>query len=293
MHPDRRDRTANLETLAAAGEWEKYYQQLTLWEFGSESRMGFQLAFLRTFAIPRTAKILVQAGHLVNNPLKRAYDTGLIIYELVADGTDGPRGRQMIALMNRSHRGRGIEPVDMTYVLCSFIVVPLRYIERTGWRELTDNDRRASLEFYAEMGRLMNIDEIPATYTEAENFYDRYESAMVAPSPASALLGRKLIAVLRDRLPVPARPIAELVFTTLLDDRRIAEALSLKVPPRPVRSAMRGAMAIYRKVEANLKPRDRPIFVPGMTAGKQYPSGYRLDDLGPGSFVDEGGVEMS
>lgn len=285
MHPDRRARTAQLDDLATQGEWERYYQQLMLWEFPREARMGWQLAFLRPFAVPRMAEILVEAGHLIHNPLKRAYDTGLIIYEIVHDGIDGPRGRKMISVMNRAHHGRDIEPEDMTYVLTAFIVAPIRYIERTGWRSITDNDRRASHEFYSRMGQLMNIKDIPDSYTASAQLFDQYEKQMVAPSPAGSVLGSNLIAVLKDRLPGPAEPIAELVFTTLLDDRAIAAALDLRPPPRILNGLATIACRSYGAIQSRRAPRVRPIFTPGTRAGKQYPEGYSLDDLGPDSVT--------
>lgn len=281
MHPERQRRTANLHELAARKHWEDYYRQLMLWEFPREARMGWQLAFLRPFAVPRMARILVQAGHLVHDPLKRAYDTGLIIYELVQDGIDGPRGRQMVAVMNRAHHGRAIEPEDMTYVLCAFIIAPLRYIERTGWRPLTSTDRQASLEFYSRMGRLMKIQHIPATYAEAEALYDDYEATMVAPSEPGAILGANLIKVLKGRLPAPGRPIASAIFTTLLDDRRVTAALGLQQPPGALRHLGHGATRLYGLIQRQRAPRTQPIFTPGMVAGKQYPHGYQLDQLGP------------
>lgn len=283
MHRDRRYRTDLLATLAEAGEWEDYYRRLTLWEFPREARMGWQLAFLRPFAVPRMAEILVEAGHLVHNPLKRAYDTGLIIYELVHDGIDGPRGRQMIRIMNQAHHGRAIDPQDMTYVLCAFIIAPMRYIEQTGWRPVSEHDRRASLEFYTRMGQMMNIKDIPASYAEAEQLYDDYEARMVAPSPSGAILGKNLISVLKERLPAPARPLAELVFTSLLSDPRIARALHLKPPTAPVALVARLGKSAYGRIQAVLPPRTTPIFVPGQEAGSQYPQGYTIDQLGPDS----------
>ena len=282
MHPKRQARTEALNHLADQDEWEQYYQRLMLWEFPREARMGWQLAFLRTFAVPRMAQTLVDAGQLVDSPLKRAYDTGLIIYELVYGGTDSPRGRQMVSVMNRAHHGQGIVDEDMTYVLCAFMVTPLRYIQRTGWRPLTDNDQHASWAFYARLGKLMNIATIPDNYQAAAAFYDQYEAAMVAPSPAGNLLGTNLIKVLKYRFPAPARPVAAPLFVLLLADPAITEALGLTAPPQLLQRLTDKTCAVFGTISRRLPPRTTGIFTPGMATDKhQYPNGYHLSDLGP------------
>lgn len=283
MHPDRRRRTADLAELADAGRWQEAYRQLALYDFGHEIRMGLQLAFLRPFCAPRMAAILVDAGNLINEPLKRAYDTGLIIYELIAAGTDSEPGRRMISVMNRAHHGRGIIQEDMTYVLCAFIVSPLRYVEWTGWRPLTDIDRNAALHFYRDMGRLMNIKIMPETYAEAERILDDYEAKNILPSAAAKLLGDNLIKVLRDRLPKPARPFARRLFSILIDQPQVSRALGFTPLPAPVQAIIRSFGKAYGLIQRQTRPSERPVFVPGNKAGKAYPNGYTLDQLGPTS----------
>jgi len=63
-------------------------------EFPSEARMGWQLAFVRTFSSPRMAELLAATGQLTGHTMKRADDTGLMIYEIVHGGFASPRARQ-------------------------------------------------------------------------------------------------------------------------------------------------------------------------------------------------------
>ena len=281
MHPERLRRTAELRRLAAEGEWEQLYQRLMLSEFPYEARMGWQLAFLRPFAVPRMAEILTGAGHLIHNPRKRAYDTGLIIYEIVYGGFDSPRTRQMISLINRAHHGRGIDDEDMTYVLCAFIVTPIRYIGWVGWRRVTDDEKRSAVEFFGQLGRRMNIRTIPSTYAEAERFYDDFEERNVSPSAAGRQLGANLVRVLKDMQPKPARPLATPIFTILLNDRAVSRALGLRPLPRPLQRAAIAAMRLAAAFKSQRPPRAQPIFTPGKTVRGIYPHGYDLADLGP------------
>lgn len=286
MHPERQRRTAELAALAQQESWEALYQRLMLDEFPYEARMGWQLAFLRPFAVPRTAATLVGSGELVHQTRKRAYDTGLVIYEIVYGGIDSARGRQMVALMNRAHHGHGIKQEDLTYVLCAFIVTPIRHIDLVGWRPVTHAEKESAAKFFARLGRLMNIREIPATYTEAEDFYDRYEAANVAPSNEGRKLGAGLIQVLKGMQPPFARPLATPVFAVLLNDPTVARAIGITPPPLPAQRLARWIMSARAAVISEMKPNNEPIFTPGMVIDEVYPRGYDLSDLGPSSEQD-------
>lgn len=281
MHPDRRARTQALASLADTDAWEALYQRITLQEFPYEARMGWQLAFLRPFAVPRMAQILVEAGQLVDQPRKRAYDTGLIIYEIVHGGFDSPRARQMVSLINRSHHGYHIEPEDMTYVLCCFIVCPMRHIDLLGWRPLSAAERESAVRFFGRLGELMNIEHIPGSYAEAEAIFDAYAASNVEVSESSRLLTDNLIRVLKALQPVAARPFTVATFTLLLNDRRVAAALGLR-PPGPITErAVRRLLRVYGTVKRQLPPSKKVIFTPGQDGSKSmYPHGYELTDLG-------------
>ena len=283
MHPDRDRRTQVLAALADQGDWQTLYQRLTLEEFPYEARMGWQLAFLRPFAVPRMARTLVDAHQLVAQPRKRAYDTGLIIYEIVYGGFESPRAREMVRLINSSHRGFTIEAEDMTYVLCSFIVCPIRHIELLGWRALTAAERESGVQFFGRLGQLMNIEQIPLTYGEAEAYFDDYEAANVAGSSSARLLTTKLIAVLKNMQPAPVRPLAAPIFTLLLNDRRVAAALGLRPPGRVTQRFVRRLLKARGAVKRHRPPSRKVIFTPGKKVREMYPDGYQLSDLGPHS----------
>ena len=281
MHPDRQRRTAQLAELGRTGDWQSLYQRLTLEEFPYEARMGWQLAFLRPFAVPRMAQILVDARQLVDRPRKRAYDTGLIIYEIVHGGFESPRAREMVRLINRSHHGRAIAAEDLTYVLCCFIVCPIRHIELLGWRPLADEERESAAQFFGRLGELMNIEAIPGTYAEAESFFDSYENTHIAASPAARVLTQNLVGVLKDMQPAVVRPLALPTFTLLLNDRRVATALGLRAPRPTTERLLRALLRVYGTVKRQLPPSTKVIFTPGKEVPEMYPKGYALADLGP------------
>lgn len=285
MHPSRLQSLGQLGELARQERWEELYQRTMLWEFADDALLGFQLAFYRPFAVPRMAEILTTAGQFSANTEKRSYDTGLIMYEIIHGGLDAPVARRMVALINRMHRGWAIEQEDFTYILNAFIVVPLRHIERVGWRQPLDVEREASWRFYQRLGELLRIRTIPSSYSDAEAMFDAYEQRMVTSSPPGRELGAAVLRVLRQRLPPPLRPIAGRVNAALVGDAQVAAAIGL-----PVAGPVATLMTTVARANAVLTRR-RPAttqswFTPGQPAGQIYPHGYRLDDLGAAPGVE-------
>ena len=279
MHPSRLQSQAHLRELAQQGRWEELYQRTMLWEFPDDALLGFQLAFYRPFAVPRMAEILTATGQFSTATEKRSYDTGLIMYEIIYAGLDDPIARQMVALINRMHRRWGIEQEDFTYILNAFIVVPMRHIERVGWRLPLDVEREASWRFYQRLGQLMGIQTVPTSYRDAEVMLDEYEQRMVAPSPAGTELGAAVLRVLRQRLPLLLRPIAGRVNGAVIGDAAVANAIGL--PPAGVAGPLMTGVGRAKAVLTRRRPTPTESwFTPGQPAGRIYAHGYHRDQLG-------------
>jgi hypothetical protein len=69
------------------------------------------------------------------------------------------------------------ETDDKLYVLCTFVTMPIRWLDNYGWRPLTELEKTASASYYRALGQLMGIKDIPATHQEFAAFLDRYEAA--------------------------------------------------------------------------------------------------------------------
>ena len=77
--------------------------------------------------------------------------------------------------MNRIHHHFDITNEDFLYVLSTFIYDPVRWNARFGWRKMIEKERLAAFYFWREVGRRMNIKNIPATYEEFEQYNIAYE----------------------------------------------------------------------------------------------------------------------
>lgn len=272
-----------IRALDAASDFLRIHQLTMLYDFPADAKLGANLAFYRVFSIPRIAELLVGTGEMTGRPTKRAYDTGLVIFELIAQGFDHPRGRAMVRLLRQVHRPWPIAQEDFTYVLCAFIVVPIRWIERRGWRPLLPAEREASAQFYRELGRRMGIRHLPLTYAEAAEILDTFEARHRAPSPAAGQLMSATQRVVAGRIPRLLRRSTPRLTSALLGEPPLSEALGLPRVGRPARCLVDAAYRLRNVVNRWRRPPTGPWFVPGQPAGEVYPDGYRLSELGPPS----------
>ena len=67
---------------------------------------------------------------------------------------------------------------ELLYVLTTFIYEPIRWIERYGWRPLAANEKQALFQFYREVGRRMNIQDIPEDVEAFEQFNRAYGTCL-------------------------------------------------------------------------------------------------------------------
>ena len=60
-------------------------------------------------------------------------------------------------------------------MLSTFVLEPIRWNERFGWRRMTEKERVALFYFWRAVGQRMNIHDIPATLADFERFSIDYE----------------------------------------------------------------------------------------------------------------------
>ena len=258
---------------------EQIYHRLALLDLIQDVRIGLQLAFYRTFAVPRIAELLVQTGQFHAQPQKRSIDTGLFMYELIEAGFDSQRGRDVVRGLNRMHKKWNISQEDYLYVLVALMVVPTRWVNSYAPRDMTVEETQAVVVFYRELGRLMNISDLPESYVEAEEFFDDYEARNVAYSDAGKALMHETRGVMAEQLPWPLKPGASL-FTRLMLDDYVADAVGVRRAPPGVKAVAYGIRIARIFAYATHMDRKDSYFTPGRKVNGVYPDGYRFDELG-------------
>lgn len=283
-HPSRRPRPAGTDLYAI-------YRNMVLFDFQAEIHAGFFVSYYRNFAVPSIARTLAGTGEMAARPLKRSYDTGIVIHEIIANGFEHERSRAMIGLLRRVHAGVPGTAEDFVYVLMTLLVLPLRWVEAHGWRRLTALEKAAATAFYAELGRRMGLGPVPESFGAACRFLDDYEAANLGPSREGAALLAATVPALENRLPAPLRRFTPLLLALMMDKPEVADALGVRRAPAAMTLAF-NAVLRARAVKARTRPLPTsPSFVPGRANIAVYPDGYTLDQVGPGRTSRASGLE--
>ena len=177
------------------------------------------------------------------------------------------------------HGAYAITNDDLRYVLSTFVVVPTRWLERFGWRPLRDAERVASANYYRELGRHMNIKDVPGTYEGFAALLDAYEAEHFAFSPGGRAVADATLALLAGFYPFPSARCARSPSRSWT--RRC-------VPPSatPSRRGSRGrsrtaACAPAHRCCADCPPRRDPVVLRELREFAIYPGGYRVRSWGP------------
>jgi len=252
----------------------------TFHEFPFDTTRSLEFALFRTFAAPRVSTLLDQTGEFGQRPQKRYDDTDLILSELIEHGYDSERGRAAIRRMNRLHGRFPIANEDYLYVLSTFIFEPVRWNARFGWRRMVEQERLAMFYYWREVGRRMNIKDIPADYAAFERYNAEYERAHFRYAETN----RRVAASTRDMflgwfLPRSLRRLGEPAVYAMMDEP-LLDAFGFPKPSPGMRRLVEGALRLRARLIRLLPERKRPRLRTGPRR-PTYPQGYRVEELGP------------
>lgn len=262
---------------------EKDHQRIvflsTCYEFPFDTTRALELALFRTFCVPAISGLLDRTGEFRNRAQKRYDDTDLIVSELMERGYDSERGRRALHRMNQQHGRFSIANEDFLYVLSTFIYEPIRWNSRFGWRAMCDQERLAMFHFWREVGRRMNIRELPATYAEFERYNVEYEERHYRYTETNARVGTATLEMFVSWFPAVLRPLVRRSICALLDDA-VIEGFGFRRPSGALRRLVSGVLRVRAKALRWVPARRRPRLRTEMRH-RSYPQGYRIEDLGP------------
>lgn len=262
-----------------AVDYAEIYRLLGAHEFPWDLTQSLGLALYRTYAVPSIGELLSRTGEFEQRTHKRYADTGLILEAVIQHGFGSPTSRAALRRMNQMHGAYAISNDDMRYVLSTFVVVPTRWIERFGYRPLTEGERVASTNYYRELGRHMNIKAIPETYAEFATLLDDYEREHFAFSPGGRAVSDATLRLLVGFYPRPLRELLRRVTLTLLDDP-LREAFRYPDPGARARALAVGGLRARAALIRRLPARREPLYVHQRREFAIYPDGYRVEELG-------------
>jgi hypothetical protein len=280
IHPTRAS-SLDRQRAASREHYEETYRRFVLFDLAADMDFGFFLAYYRNFGVPSLAKALEATGEIMSRPQKRSYDTAIVIYEIISGGFESDRGQAMISLLRNVHKNVPGSNEDFVYVLMTLLVVPIRWVDQRGWRPALDVERQAAVDFFFELGTRMGLRDIPQDFVRAESFLDEYEGNHVEESQAGLSLMQATLEVLRQRLPLPLRPLTKHLLAAMLADERLSFALGLPRTSKLAATSLDFIMKLRAWVSSKRPLRTAPRFKPGLSGSSQYPDGYSLGDLGP------------
>ncbi|MBG0741823.1 DUF2236 domain-containing protein [Paeniglutamicibacter antarcticus] len=280
MHASLAD-SFRLQQQARPEAWAETFREMVLFDLAADMELGFFLAYYRNFAVPSIAETLNANGEIPQRPMKRSYDTAIVIYEMIVAGLDSDRGRHMTALLNHVHRHVPGTSDDFRYVLLTLLVVPIRWTQKHGWRKPISSEIEAATRFFLELGQRMHLESLPRTFEDAAVLFDAYEASNVSGSGSGRQLMDSTIQVLQSRLPRVFRPVTRPMIAAMLDDDRLSDALSLPRAKQLMQTALSVGLAIRNAAYRRRPLNPEPHFSPGKSASSLYPDGYTLDQIGP------------
>jgi hypothetical protein len=268
-----------IRRLDAVRDHQRIVQLTTCYEFPFDTTRALEFALFRTFCVPSIGALLDKTGEFSNRAQKRYDDTDLIISEMMEHGYDSERGRAALRRMNQIHGRFAIANEDFLYVLSTFVFEPIRWNRRFGWRRMHEKERLALFQFWREVGKRMNIKEIPESYHELEAYNVAYERRFFRFTAANRRVGDATCAMFAAWFPAPVRPLVKPAIYAMLDEP-VLTAFGYPTPSPQMRQLMRSLLRLKARFEHALPPRTAPRLRTNMKR-PTYPDGYRIEELGP------------
>ena len=251
----------------------------TCFEFPFDTTRALEFALYRTYCVPSVSALLDQTGEFIVRAQKRYDDTDLIVSELMEWGYDSERGKRALRRMNQIHGRFEIANADFLYVLSTFIFEPIRWNAKFGWRLMCEQEKLAMFYFWREVGRRMNITELPQSYEAFERYNVEYERTYFHYTDANHRVGSATRDLFLSWFPRITRPIGIRAIYAIMDDALI-ENFGFPKPWRLTRWLVHRSLGLRGWLSGLLPPRKKPRLRTEM-GHPTYPTGYVIEHLGP------------
>src|SRR4051812_36511943 len=272
----RYDVLRRIEALDPARDFREIYRLTSAYEFPWDMNQALSFALFRTYAVPSIGALLARTGELVERVQKRYDDTVLLLEAILRHGTTDGDGRTALRRMNQMHHHWAVGEDDLRYVLATFVVTPIRWLDEFGWRPMTEIERIAGANYYRELGRHMGIRQIPETWQTFSRHLDAYERAHFGFDAGARRVADVTLDLLTTFPPNSLLPPALVRRTSyaLMDDP-LLDAFRFPHPHPLFRTLVRAALRARGRLVRFLPPRRRPLLPRDMPQVRSYPHGYR------------------
>ncbi|QDK80088.1 DUF2236 domain-containing protein [Spirosoma sp. KCTC 42546] len=210
---------AELQTLDPVRDHQRMVHLLTAYEFPFDMTRALELALFHTYASPRVSGLLARTGEFEHHGQKRYDDTSRLISEFMESGYDSDKGQRAIAHMNTIHGHYRIDNTDFLFVLATFVFYPIDWLNRFGWRKLTAAEERALFYFFREVGKRMNLSDLPETLADLRAFTDAYEDKHFRYTESNRKIADATVKIVQGWFPQFLHPLVQPTFAALISDK--------------------------------------------------------------------------
>jgi hypothetical protein len=260
-------------------DFEQIARIVAMHEFPWDSHQALSFALFRTYAVPSIGRLLHDTGEFTGATQKRHDDTAIILETIAERGMESPDGRAGVRRINQMHGSYDISNDDMLYVLSTFVVTPVRWIERYGWRPGSDAERVATVRYHQRLGALMGITGVPDDYEGFAALMDAYERDTYVFDAKARAVADSTLDLFVTFYPRPLRRVMRQVSIALLDDH-LRETFGYPRPPRLLVLLAHGSLVARGRLVRFLPPRRRPTLLRDTHRIRSYPGGFMIDRLG-------------
>ena len=264
------------------GDFESIVRDLISREFPWGNTQALSFALFRSSAAPSSGDLVGDSRQFTEHTQKRYDDTVLLLDAPIEHGVSSTMGRTGIRRVNEMHGMYDISNDDMLYVLSTFVVCPVDWINSYEWRNLTDREVTALTDYYRLLGKRMGIKGIPEDYAGFEKLMEEYEIGHFTYSPKAREVADSTLDLLGTFAPFHLLPRAAVrrISFALMDDR-LRVAFRYPRPTRVEQVVVRGGLKARGLAIALLfPPRHEPMFGRQTPQVRGYPNGYEIEKLG-------------
>ncbi|KAJ7202386.1 hypothetical protein GGX14DRAFT_654377 [Mycena pura] len=275
-------------------EAQEVMQLAVLYDMPMLSEYSLAFALFKTYAIPTISRLLLATKQLSSEELvsRRYSDTQILIATWMACPLAGrpvgaesnapvndPRTSIALARTNWLHSKFNISNDDYLYTLGLFVFEPGTWAGRYGWRAFSPLEHYALYVYWSEIGRKMNVKNIPPTAADFQAWIKEYERMHMVPAESNRDVAQHTTNELLYPVPARFRAFFEGLTTSMLDENT---RVAMMQPPAPhyARHLIGATLGLVAFVQRNLLlPRWRPrgvvqVSLPTLDAANQAPRMY-------------------
>ena len=268
-----------IEAMDPQTQWAEIFGIVTGHEFPWESQHSSEVALVHTFAVPEIAELLARTREFLDHTEKRFDDTAVILVEAgkyIGGETADPTA---IRRLNRMHGAYDIPNEQMLYVLATFPVMARRWIDRYGYRPMSEPEVESMVRYWQRMGELMGVSDIPEDYAAFADYFDTYEHEHFGYSEGGRAITDATLDLLGSWQVAPLRTLVHWTVMSLLEPH-LRRALRYADPPAIVSAGVAAALQVRRQF-LRWMPARRDFVTPlERLPMRTYPGGYDIARVG-------------